>query len=138
MARREHSCGILYDATDATPKQIIVTGGINSYSNVTNPDTFLNSTEYLDLSNYKVGWRKGPNLEIGIRKVPMLEAPDTGSVYLVGALKDSEFLVYRLNDVESGWTARKSMPKIIRDGHVALFLPTELLSDCSTFVHFEL
>ena len=98
----------------------------------------MNSTEYLDLSNYKVGWRKGPDLEIGIRKVPMLEAPDTGSVYLVGALKDSEFLVYRLNDVESGWTALESMPKITRIGHVALFLPTELLSDCSTFVHSEL
>ena len=90
------------------------------------------------MSNYTVGWRKGPDLEIGIRKVPMLEAPDTGSVYLVGALKDSEFLVYRLNDVESGWTALESMLTITRIGHVALFLPTELLSDCSTFVHSEL
>ena len=113
-----------------------MTGGINSISsNVTNT---LFSTEYLDLSSYQDGWKEGPNLEIGIRKVPMLEAPDTGSVYLVGALKDSEFLVYRLNDVESGWTALESMPKITRIGHVALFLPIELLSDCSTFVHSEL
>ena len=111
-----------------------MTGGINS-SDVNN--TFI-STEYLDLSSYQDGWKEGPNLEIGIRKVPMLEAPETGSVYLVGALKASEFLVYRLNDVESGWTALESMPKITRNGHVALFLPNELLSDCSTFVHSEL
>ena len=111
-----------------------MTGGINS-SNVTNT---LFSTEYLELPNYKVGWRKGPDLEIGIRKVPMLEAPDTGSVYLVGAEKGFDFLIYRLNSVHSDWTALTYKPKYKRNGHVALFLPTELLNICSTNANSEL
>ena len=111
-----------------------MTGGINS-SNVTNT---LFSTEYLELPNYIVGWRKGPDLEIGIRKVPMLEAPDTGSVYLVGAEKGFDFLVYRLDSVHSDWWALTYKPKHKRNGHIALFLPTELVNICSTNAHSEL
>ena len=111
-----------------------MTGGLHGVNKA------LFSTEYLDLSNYKVGWRNGTNLDFAVRKVPMLEDPATGSVYLVGAKKgvSNIFKVYRLNDVKGGWTALESMPKITRIGHVALFLPTELLSGCSTFVHSEL
>ena len=109
-----------------------MTGGLHGVNNA------LFSTEYLDLSNFELGWRNGTNLDFAIRKVPMLEDPSTGSVYLVGAKRGSDFFIYRLNDVKGDWTALNSRPEIIRNGHVALFLPTELLSDCSTFVHSEL
>ena len=98
----------------------------------------LFSTEYLDLSTYQDGWKEGPNLENGIRKVPMLEDPATGSVYLVGAKRGFDFSIYRLNSVDSDWTALTYKPKLMREGHVALFLPTKLVNSCSTFVHSEL
>ena len=131
-SRREHSCGILYDVTDQENShgKIIVTGGRSTGGK----NNKLFSTEYLDLSSYTNGWEKGPDLPIGAKKVPMLEDQSTGSVYLVGVKKQKDFLVYRLDDVSSTWYSIDTQPKIRREGHVALFLPTKLLTNCTITV----
>ena len=136
-SRSEHACGILHQ--NGTAKFLIVAGGRSKDDN--SNDNILNSTEFLDLSEKNHQWKESKSvLPIGLRKSKIVEDPDANSIYLIGGLENYYDIngtspeglgIYRLFHPENDWIEKDYKLEKARAGHIAMFIPENLVS-CDT------
>ena len=113
-------------------KVIWVTGGW------TKEDSFLNSTEFLELDKLNEGWKEGTELPYSVAGHRMVASEDMKTAYITGgqnlyAVDDIlELICTESSPSSCAFKPSKSNMKINRSGHVALPISNEIAEElCS-------
>jgi len=128
-ARSRHSCGIIRDA-NGTPQYVIVAGGRKHSKN---KDAILNSVEYLDLNEITKGWQKSnQHLPFHVERSVLVEDQMTNSLIIIGGQSTNAnhklTSIYKLSDPLDSWEKQNYRLNHARVGHVAMFIPSSLVT----------